>query len=98
VTKALQAVVDSTSATGVSVQTCLSRILPPKNASKVERALKALKSPAKEDKALTLDSLFSLDELDPFPTRYLATFNTIYWYRMCKVVAGKSVSGLDSLV
>jgi hypothetical protein len=50
VTKALKAVVDHTSEYVPAVQTFLSEILPPDGASKLERALKALKSPAKEDK------------------------------------------------
>jgi hypothetical protein len=50
VTKALKAVVDSTFKQVSDVQTCLSYILPLDSASKVERALKALKSLAKEDK------------------------------------------------
>lgn len=49
VTKALTAVVDNTSEQVSAVQTCLSKILPPEGASKLERALKALKSLAKED-------------------------------------------------
>ena len=50
VAEALQAVVDSTSTQVTVVQTCLSTILPPENASKIERAVKALKSLAREDK------------------------------------------------
>jgi N-terminal domain on NACHT_NTPase and P-loop NTPases/NB-ARC domain len=50
VTEALQAVVDSTLAQVSIVQARLSGIIPPENASKTERALKALKSLAKEDK------------------------------------------------
>jgi N-terminal domain on NACHT_NTPase and P-loop NTPases/NB-ARC domain len=50
VTKALTAVVDSTFKHVSVVQTCLSKILLPDGASKLERALKALKSLAKEDK------------------------------------------------
>lgn len=50
VTKALKAVVDNTSEQVSTVQTCLSKILPSDDASKLERALKALKSLAKEDK------------------------------------------------
>jgi hypothetical protein len=50
VTKALKAVVDSTFKQVSDVQTCLSHILPLDSASKAERALKALKSLAKEDK------------------------------------------------
>ena len=50
VTEALQAVVDSTSRQVSIVQVCLSTIIPPENASKIERAVKALKSLAKEDK------------------------------------------------
>ncbi len=48
VTKALTAVVNDTSKQVSAVQTCLSRILPPGSASKLDRALKALKSLAKE--------------------------------------------------
>lgn len=49
VTKALKAVVDSTSEQVSAVQTLLFKILPPDGASKLERGLKALKSLAKED-------------------------------------------------
>jgi hypothetical protein len=49
-TEALQAVVDSTLAQVLIVQARLSGIIPPENTSKTERALKALKSLAKEDK------------------------------------------------
>jgi N-terminal domain on NACHT_NTPase and P-loop NTPases/NB-ARC domain len=49
-TKVLTAVVDSTFKHVSTVQTCLSKMLPPDGASKLERALKALKSLAKEDK------------------------------------------------
>ena len=49
VTKALKVVVDNTFEQVSDVQTCLSHILPLDSASKVERALKALKSLAKED-------------------------------------------------
>ena len=51
VMKALKAVVDNTSEQVSTVQTCLSKVLPSDGASKLERALKALKSLAKEDKA-----------------------------------------------
>jgi hypothetical protein len=50
VTNALKAVVDNTFDQVSAVQICLSKILPPNGASKLERALKALKSLAKEDK------------------------------------------------
>ncbi|KAL9630085.1 MAG: hypothetical protein Q9164_006593 [Protoblastenia rupestris] len=50
VTRALDAVVDNTSEQISTVQTSLSKILPSDAASKLERALKALKSLAKEDK------------------------------------------------
>jgi hypothetical protein len=50
VAKALQAVVDSTSNQVSIVQNRLSNILPLESDSRVERALKALKSLAKEDK------------------------------------------------
>ena len=49
VTKALKAVVDNTSEQVSTVQSCLSKVLPFNGASKLERALKALKSLAKED-------------------------------------------------
>ena len=50
VTKALRAVIDNTSEQISAIQICLSKILPSDGASKLERALKALKSLAKEDK------------------------------------------------
>jgi hypothetical protein len=50
VIEALQAVIDGTSTKVSTVQACLSGTIPPENASKLERALKALKSLAKEDK------------------------------------------------
>lgn len=50
VTKALKAVVDNTSEQVLALQNCLSKILPPDSASKLERALKALRSLAKDDK------------------------------------------------
>lgn len=50
VTQALKAVVDNTSQQVSAIQVCLSKVLPPDGASKLERALKALKSLAKEDK------------------------------------------------
>ena len=50
VTKALEAVIDDTSEQVSTVQICLSKVLPYDGASKLERALKALKSLAKEDK------------------------------------------------
>ncbi|KAL9638658.1 MAG: hypothetical protein Q9164_001417 [Protoblastenia rupestris] len=50
VTKVLKAFVDNTSEQVSIVQICLSEILPSDDASKLERALKALKSLAKEDK------------------------------------------------
>ncbi|KAL8993511.1 MAG: hypothetical protein Q9188_007312 [Gyalolechia gomerana] len=49
VTRALKAVVDSTSEQVSIVQTYLSQVLPCDDASKLERTLKALKSLAKED-------------------------------------------------
>jgi N-terminal domain on NACHT_NTPase and P-loop NTPases/NB-ARC domain len=49
VTKALKDVVDNTSEQVSVVQVSLSKILPPDGTSKFERALKALKSLAKED-------------------------------------------------
>ena len=48
VTKSLKALIDSTSEQLSTVQTCLSKILPSNDASRLERALKALKSLAKE--------------------------------------------------
>ncbi|KAL8721410.1 MAG: hypothetical protein Q9181_007708, partial [Wetmoreana brouardii] len=49
-TQALKAVVNNTSEQVSIVQACLSKVLPSGNVSKPERALKALKSLAKEDK------------------------------------------------
>ncbi|KAK0516318.1 hypothetical protein JMJ35_000921 [Cladonia borealis] len=50
VTKTLEAVVDDTSRQVSDIQISLSKVLPSDGASKFERALKALKSLAKEDK------------------------------------------------
>ncbi|KAL9591462.1 MAG: hypothetical protein Q9179_007698, partial [Wetmoreana sp. 5 TL-2023] len=50
VTKALTAVVDNAFEQVSTVQTSLAKVLPSDGASKLERALKALKSLAKEDK------------------------------------------------
>ena len=50
VTKALKAVVDDTMKQVSDIQISLSKVLPSDSASKFERALKALKSLAKEDK------------------------------------------------
>ena len=50
VTKALKAVVDDTSKQVSDIQISLSKVLPSDGASKFERALKAMKSLAKEDK------------------------------------------------
>ena len=50
VMKALRAVVDDTSQQVSGIQISLSKVLPSDGASKLERALKALKSLAKEDK------------------------------------------------
>ncbi|EXJ80707.1 hypothetical protein A1O3_06991 [Capronia epimyces CBS 606.96] len=50
VTQALKAVVDNTSEQVAVIQTCVSKIVPPVGASKVDRALKALKGLAKEEK------------------------------------------------
>ena len=50
VTKALKAVIDDTSRQISDIQISLSKVLPSDSASKLERALKALKSLAKEDK------------------------------------------------
>lgn len=50
VTKALKDVVNNTFEQVSTVQVCLSKVLPSDGASKLERALKALKSLAKEDK------------------------------------------------
>ena len=49
ITKALKAVVDDTSKQVSDIQISLSKVLPSDSASKLERALKALKSLAKED-------------------------------------------------
>ena len=49
VTKALKAVVDNTAEQVSAIQICLSKVLPSDGALKLERALKALKSLAKED-------------------------------------------------
>ncbi|KAL2052347.1 hypothetical protein ABVK25_007506 [Lepraria finkii] len=49
VTKALKAIVDNTSEQVSTIQICLSKVLPSDSASRLERALKALKSLAKED-------------------------------------------------
>lgn len=49
VIEALKAVVDDTSKQVSGIQTSLSKVLPSETSSKVERALKALKSLAKED-------------------------------------------------
>ncbi len=58
VTKALKAVVDSTSEQILAVQIYLSKVLPPDNASKLERAMKALKSLTNEGKVqLALEKL-----------------------------------------
>jgi N-terminal domain on NACHT_NTPase and P-loop NTPases/NB-ARC domain len=50
VTKALEAVVDNTSEQVSAVQICLLKTLPPDGSSKLERAIKALRSLAKEDR------------------------------------------------
>ena len=50
VTKALKAVIDDTSRQISNIQISLFKVLPADGASKLERALKALKSLAKEDK------------------------------------------------
>ena len=50
VTKILKALIDSTSEQVSTVQTCLSKVRPSNDASRLERALKALKSLAKEYK------------------------------------------------
>jgi N-terminal domain on NACHT_NTPase and P-loop NTPases/NB-ARC domain len=49
-TKALKEVVDNTSEHVSAIKTCLFKVLPADGASKLERALKALKSLAKENK------------------------------------------------
>ena len=49
VTKALTAVVDNTSKQVSAVQICLAKVLPSDGASKLERAVKTLKSLARED-------------------------------------------------
>ena len=64
VTRALKAVVDNASEQVFVVQTCLSQILPCDNASKMERALKALKSLAKEDKIQgALEKIYKSNDL-----------------------------------
>lgn len=50
ITKALKVVVDNTSKQVSNIQISLSKVLPSGGASKLERAVKALKSLAKEDK------------------------------------------------
>lgn len=50
---ALQAVISSTSTQVTTLQACLSNILPPTDASQVQRAVKALKSLAKEKEVQT---------------------------------------------
>ena len=50
VTKSLKVLIDSTSEQVSTVQTCLSKVLSSNDASRLERALKALKSLAKEHK------------------------------------------------
>ena len=64
VTKALGVVVDDTSKQVSDVQTSLSRVLPSDGASKIERALKALKSLAKEEKVRqALDKIHKNNEI-----------------------------------
>ena len=64
ITKTLKAVVDDTSEQVSTVQICLSKVLPSDGASKLERALKALKSLAKENKVQqALDKIYKNNEL-----------------------------------
>jgi N-terminal domain on NACHT_NTPase and P-loop NTPases len=64
VTNALKAVVDNTSEQILAVQTSLSKILPLDGASKLERAVKALKSLAKEDKVqLALEKIHKNNDI-----------------------------------
>ena len=64
VTKALKAVIDDTSRQISDIQISLSKVLPLDGASKLERALKALKSLAKEDKVQqALEKIYRNNEI-----------------------------------
>lgn len=64
VTKALKAVIDDTSRQISDIQISLSKVLPSDGASKLERALKALKSLAKEDKVQqALEKIYKNNEI-----------------------------------
>lgn len=64
VTKALKAVVDDTSKQVSDIQISLSKVLPSDGASKLERALKALKSLAKEDEVQrALEKIYGNNEI-----------------------------------
>jgi len=64
VTKALKAVVDDTSKQVSDIQISLSKVLPSGGASKLERALKALKSLAKENKVQrALEKLYGNNDI-----------------------------------
>ena len=64
VTKALKAVVDDTSEQVSTIQISLFKVLPSDGASKLERALKALKSLAKEDKVQqVLEKIYRNNEI-----------------------------------
>lgn len=79
-TKALKAVVNNTSEQVSTVQTCLSKVLPSDGASKLERALKALKSLAKEDEVQqALEKIYKNNELLVLhqTTRHVNTGNHI---------------------
>ena len=64
VTKALKAVIDDTSKQISDIQISLSKVLPSDGASRLERALKALKSLAKEDKMQqALEKIYKNNEI-----------------------------------
>ncbi|KAL6714262.1 hypothetical protein ACLMJK_007685 [Lecanora helva] len=64
ITKALKAVIDDTSRQISNIQIFLSKVLPADSASKPERALKALKSLAKEDKVQqALEKIYKNNEI-----------------------------------
>lgn len=64
VTKALKAVINDTSRQISDIQISLSKVLPSNGASKLERALKALKSLAKEDKVQqALEKIYRNNEI-----------------------------------
>ena len=63
-TKALKAVVDDTSTQISDIQTSLSKVYPSDSTSKLERALKALRSLAKEDKVQqVLEKIYRNNEI-----------------------------------